>query len=109
MSTVGGVADYQQGLTLANAVLYGLSSSIFTGDLGKALHIVEPSEVGLTHVSIHSAYKEPQHCFGGSVAIKNLVLGYRRRVVPESNSSRKRSPYISEKGLLDCESMAAVN
>ncbi len=21
--------------------------------------------VGLTHVNVHSAYKEPQHCFGG--------------------------------------------
>ena len=59
------VSDYEQGLALANAVPYGLSSSIFTKDLETALHFVEHTEVGLTHVNVHSAYKEPQHCFGG--------------------------------------------
>lgn len=59
------VSDYEEGLALANAVPYGLSSSIFTNDLDKALHFVEHTEVGLTHVNVHSAYKEPQHCFGG--------------------------------------------
>lgn len=59
------VADYEQGLALANATNYGLSSSIFTKDLERALHFVEHSEVGLTHVNVHSAYKEPQLCFGG--------------------------------------------
>lgn len=59
------VKDYQQALALANDVPYGLSSSIYTRDLEKALHFVEHTQVGLTHVNVHSAYKEPQHCFGG--------------------------------------------
>jgi len=59
------VKDYDKALELANDVLYGLSSSVFTRDLERALHFVEHSEAGLTHVNIHSAYKEPQLCFGG--------------------------------------------
>lgn len=63
--TVFRVPDYEAALQLANAVPYGLSSSIYTQDLDKALHFTEHSEVGLTHVNVHSAYKEPQHSFGG--------------------------------------------
>ncbi len=59
------VENYSEALALANDVPYGLSSSIFTTNLEKALHFTEHSEVGLTHVNIHSAYKEPQLCFGG--------------------------------------------
>ena len=59
------VDSYEDALQLANDVPYGLSSSIYTRDLDKALHFAEHSEVGLTHVNVHSAYKEPQHCFGG--------------------------------------------
>ena len=59
------VDGYEQALAAANDVPYGLSSSIFTRDLDRALHFIEHSEVGLTHVNIHSAYKEPQLSFGG--------------------------------------------
>ncbi len=59
------VDSYEEALSLANDVPYGLSSSIFTTNFEKALHFTEHSEVGLTHVNIHSAYKEPQLCFGG--------------------------------------------
>lgn len=73
------VPDYAAGLRLANAVPYGLSSSIFTADLARALDFVERSEVGLTHVNLHSAHKEPQHCFGG---YKNSGFG-----LPEAGAS----------------------
>lgn len=63
--TVYRVPSYEAALRLANAVPYGLSSSIYTRDLDKALHFSEHSEVGLTHINVHSAYKEPQHSFGG--------------------------------------------
>jgi alpha-ketoglutaric semialdehyde dehydrogenase len=59
------VADYPSALRLANAVPYGLSSSVYTRDLERAIHFAEHSEVGLTHVNTHSAYKEPQQGFGG--------------------------------------------
>lgn len=73
------VADYRAALELANAVPYGLSSSIYTRDLDKALHFVEHTEVGLTHVNVHSAYKEPQQCFGG---VKESGFG-----LPEAGST----------------------
>lgn len=73
------VADYGAALRLANAVPYGLSSSIYTRDLDRALHFVEHSEVGLTHVNVHSAYKEPQQCFGG---VKESGFG-----LPEAGST----------------------
>ena len=59
------VRNYEEGLELANDISYGLSSSIFTRDLDKALHFAEHSEVGLTHVNVHSAFKDPRFCFGG--------------------------------------------
>lgn len=59
------VDNYEEALSLANDVPYGLSSSIFTSNYEHAMHFTEHSEVGLTHVNIHSAYKEPQLCFGG--------------------------------------------
>ncbi len=60
------VPTYEVALKLANAVPYGLSSSIYTRDLDKAMHFAEHTEVGLTHINVHSAYKEPQHSFGGA-------------------------------------------
>lgn len=63
--TVYRVPNYEAALKLANDVPYGLSSSIYTRDLDKAMHFTEHTEVGLTHVNLHSAYKEPQHSFGG--------------------------------------------
>ncbi len=62
---VSRVPDYEAALDLANAVPYGLSSSIYTRDLDRAMHFAERSEVGLTHINVHSAYKEPQLSFGG--------------------------------------------
>jgi len=73
------VPHYEEALRLANAVPYGLSSSIYTRDLDKAWHFAEHSEVGLTHVNLHSAYKEPQHSFGG---VKESGFG-----LPEAGST----------------------
>lgn len=72
-------ASYEHALEMANDVAYGLSSSIFTSDLGKAIHFAEHSEVGMTHVNIHTAYKEPQFSFGG---VKESGFG-----LPEAGSS----------------------
>jgi aldehyde dehydrogenase (NAD+) len=72
-------ADYEQALEMANDVRYGLSSSIFTSDLDRAVHFAEHSEVGLTHVNMHSAYKEPLFLFGG---VKESGFG-----LPEAGSS----------------------
>ncbi len=71
--------DYEHAITLANNVPYGLSSSIFTSDLDRALDFAERSEAGLTHINMHSAYKEPQFSFGG---VKESGFG-----LPEAGST----------------------
>jgi aldehyde dehydrogenase (NAD+) len=59
------VDGFAQAVEVANAVEFGLSSAIFTRSLDRALAFVEQSEVGLTHVNLHTAHKEPQLPFGG--------------------------------------------
>jgi len=73
------VKNYEEALLCANKVTYGLSSSIYTRSLEKALHFVEHSEVGMSHVNVHSAYKEPQFSFGG---VKESGFG-----LPEAGST----------------------
>jgi acyl-CoA reductase-like NAD-dependent aldehyde dehydrogenase len=57
--------DFDAACDIANDVIYGLSSSIYTRDLAKAHSFAERSEVGMTHVNMHTALKEPQFSFGG--------------------------------------------
>jgi len=59
------VRDFDEAVRLANDIELGLSSSIFTASLSSALTFVEKTDVGLTHVNMHSALKEPQLSFGG--------------------------------------------
>jgi aldehyde dehydrogenase (NAD+) len=71
--------DFDNALQLANAVPYGLSSSVYTEDLEKALTFVEGIEAGLTHVNMITAYKEPEFSFGG---IKDSGFG-----IPEAGKT----------------------
>jgi alpha-ketoglutaric semialdehyde dehydrogenase len=57
--------DFDEALQLANATPFGLASSIYTTDLAKARRFVAESEVGLCHVNLTTAWKEPQLEFGG--------------------------------------------
>lgn len=57
--------DFDDAISIANDVKFGLSSSIYTSDIKKAMTFIEKSDVGLTHVNIQTAYKEPQFSFGG--------------------------------------------
>jgi aldehyde dehydrogenase (NAD+) len=59
------VAGFDEAVKVANDIEFGLSSSVFTGSLEKALRFVEQTEVGLTHVNMPTAHKEPQLSFGG--------------------------------------------
>jgi aldehyde dehydrogenase (NAD+) len=54
-----------EALGLANDSSYGLSSAIFTRDLGTARRYVDDIEAGLAHVNVHTGYKEPSMPFGG--------------------------------------------
>jgi len=59
------VADFEEAVRVANDVPFGLASSIFTNDLSKAMAFVEQTDVGLTHVNLSTALKEPPLSFGG--------------------------------------------
>jgi aldehyde dehydrogenase (NAD+) len=73
------VRTFDEAVEVANDVAYGLSSSIFTNDLKRALTYMERAEVGLAHVNLMSALKEPQLSFGG---VKESGAG-----LPEAGSS----------------------
>ncbi len=57
--------DFEEAIKIANDVPFGLASSIFTTNLNKAMTFMEKTDVGLAHVNIMTAYKEPQLSFGG--------------------------------------------
>lgn len=57
--------DFDEAVEIANGVRYGLCSSIFTNDLERAHRFLERTDVGLTHVNMMTALKEPQLTFGG--------------------------------------------
>ena len=73
------VRSFDEAVDVANGVAYGLSSSIFTNDLKRALTYMERAEVGLAHVNLMTALKEPQLAFGG---VKESGAG-----LPEAGSS----------------------
>jgi aldehyde dehydrogenase (NAD+) len=73
------VRSFEEAVDVANGVAFGLSSSIFTNDLKKALTYMERAEVGLAHVNLMTALKEPQLPFGG---VKESGAG-----LPEAGSS----------------------
>lgn len=57
--------DFDQALELANDCDFGLSSSIFTTDLNKAMRFTRESEAGMVHVNVNTTYSEPHMPFGG--------------------------------------------
>jgi len=77
------VRSFEEAVAVANDVAYGLSSSIFTNDLKCALTYMERAEVGLAHVNLMSALKEPQLPFGG---VKESGAG-----LPEAGSAASSS------------------
>ena len=54
-----------EAIAVANQVKFGLSASLFTRDLGKALTFAREIEAGIVHVNSETAGAEPQVPFGG--------------------------------------------
>ncbi|MCG2659269.1 MAG: aldehyde dehydrogenase family protein [Kiritimatiellae bacterium] len=73
------VKSFEDAIRLANNTQYGLASSIYTMDLAKALRFIEETQVGLTHVNMMTAYKEPPLPFGG--------IKYSGSPIPEAGKS----------------------
>ncbi|MBA2278669.1 MAG: aldehyde dehydrogenase family protein [Chloroflexia bacterium] len=54
-----------EAIAVANRVRFGLSASLFTRDLGRALDFVTRIQAGIVHVNSETAGAEPQVPFGG--------------------------------------------
>ncbi len=59
------VASAEEALQAANNTAYGLSSAIFSRDLGKAMKLAERLEAGICHINGATVHDEPQMPFGG--------------------------------------------
>ena len=59
------VDGMDEALAVANNVRFGLSASLFTRDLGKALAFAREIQAGIVHVNSETAGAEPQVPFGG--------------------------------------------
>jgi acyl-CoA reductase-like NAD-dependent aldehyde dehydrogenase len=55
----------EEALELANDTEYGLSASIFTRDIDKALRFAQQAEAGMVHINAPTLYDEPHVPFGG--------------------------------------------
>jgi len=59
------VDDMDEAIEIANAVKYGLTASVFTRDLGRALEFAKKIQTGIVHVNSETPGAEPQVPFGG--------------------------------------------
>lgn len=59
------VDSLEEAMAVANQVKFGLSASLFTRDLGRALEFARRIEAGIVHVNSETAGAEPQVPFGG--------------------------------------------
>lgn len=59
------VDDMDEAIAIANSVRYGLSASIFTRDLGRALQFARKIQAGVVHINSETPGAEPQVPFGG--------------------------------------------
>lgn len=66
VTSVYRIKSYEEGLAKANDSEYGLSSSIFTQDLNKALHFAHNVSAGMCHVNASPVHDEPHVPFGGN-------------------------------------------
>jgi aldehyde dehydrogenase (NAD+) len=59
------VDGFDEAIAVANSVRFGLSASVFTRDLGKALTFAREIQAGVVHVNSETPGAEPQVSFGG--------------------------------------------
>lgn len=64
--SVATASSLEQALAMANAVEYGLTTSIFTQDINAVMRFVEDVEVGMVHVNEPTVGGEAQLPFGGT-------------------------------------------
>lgn len=60
------IDSYEEGLKRANDTDYGLSSAIFTKDIGRAFHFARNIEAGMCHINGPTIHDEAHVPFGGN-------------------------------------------
>lgn len=73
VATILTVGDDDEAVALANDTEFGLSSAVFTEDIGRGLAIARRYRHGATHINDHSIADEPEAPVGG---IKNSGYGH---------------------------------
>lgn len=68
------VRDFDEALSVANSVRYGLASAIYTNDASKIFEFIEKTEAGITHVNSPTVGGEAHLPFGG---VKATGVGLR--------------------------------
>ncbi len=72
------IEGYEQAIEVANGVVYGLSSSIYTRDLNRAFHAMRELDTGIVYVNAPTIGAETHLPFGG---IKQTGNGHREAAV----------------------------
>jgi aldehyde dehydrogenase (NAD+) len=70
------VKDFEEAVHVANNVIYGLSSSIYTNDVSRVFDFIDRIETGITHVNSATTGGEAQIPFGG---MKGTGVGHREQ------------------------------
>ena len=65
VTTIVRVKDAEEALAVANDTAYGLSSSIFSADVTKALQLAVRLDAGCVHINGATVQNEPQAPYGG--------------------------------------------
>jgi aldehyde dehydrogenase (NAD+) len=70
---VAEVGSFEEAVAAANETEFGLSSAIFTRDLGRALEFARETESGLVHINRETGGAEPHVPFGGVKASSSMA------------------------------------
>ena len=66
VTSIYSIDSYEEGLKRANDTEYGLSSAIFTKDIGRAFHFARNIEAGMCHINGPTIHDEAHVPFGGN-------------------------------------------
>jgi len=92
------VSDIEEAITLANNTRYGLSSAIYTGNVGNAFRAIEKIEAGITYVNAPTIGAEVHLPFGG---VKGTGNGFREAGTEAIKEfSEVKAVYIDYSGRL---------
>jgi alpha-ketoglutaric semialdehyde dehydrogenase len=72
------VENFEEAMAVANSSEFGLTSSIYTRDMGRMFRYIDDIETGITHVNSPTLGGEAQMPFGG---VKNTGVGPREQGV----------------------------